>query len=115
MNMSQCHIYHCIVANLVVYDRAEVVHNKTVHLPLFSECLGSSRGRGRKREKWGEKREKWGEKREKGKRERGKRKREEGKIEERDREEGGLGMHSSQSHRDQTEVCSFFQGSWNRN
>ena len=69
MNMSQCHIYHCIVANLVVYDRAEVVHNKTVHLPLFSECLGSSRGRGREREKWGEKREK-------GKRERGKRKRE---------------------------------------
>ena len=73
MNMSQCHIYHCIVANLVVYDRAEVVHNKTVHLPLFSECLGSSRGRGREREKWGKKREKG--KREKGKREKGKRER----------------------------------------
>ena len=112
MNMSQCHIYHCIVANLVVYDRAEVVHNKTVHLPLFSECLGSSRGRGRERRKWGEKRERG--KMERGKRER-ERKREGGKIEERDREEGGLGMHSSQSHRDQTEVCSFFQGSWNRN
>lgn len=50
MNMSQCHIYHCIVANLVVYDRAEVIHNKTVHFPLFSECLGSSRGRGEERE-----------------------------------------------------------------
>lgn len=113
MNMSQCHIYHCIVANLVVYDRAEVVHNKTVHLSLFSECLGSSRGRGGRGKRGGEKREKG--KMEKGKRERGKRKREEGKIEERDREEGGPGMHSSQSHRDQTEVRSFFQGSWNRN
>lgn len=50
MNMSQCHIYHCIVANLVVYDRAEVIHNKTVHFPLFSECLRSSRGRGEERE-----------------------------------------------------------------
>ena len=53
--------------------------------------------------------------REEGEREEGEREEEEGKIEERDREEGGPGMHSSQSHRDQTEVRSFFQGSWNRN
>ena len=81
MNMSQCHIYHCIVANLVVYDRAEVIHNKTVLFTLFSECLGSSRGRGEEREGVGggegAKREIG--KRERGKRERGKREREEGR------------------------------------
>ena len=72
-----------------MYDRAEVIHNKTVHFPLLSECLGSSRGKELRGDK-----EEGGKEEERGKKKRGKRekrKREGGK----EREEGERGKHSS--------------------
>ena len=70
-----------------------MVHNKTVHLPLLSECLGSSRGKETRGEK-----EEGGKEEERGKRERRKRegrRRREGRGREEEREKKKRGKHSS--------------------